>query len=363
MALADIDGTQVWGGGAVPAPVIVHCPSAPDYPSCEGVENKLLLETTASGATTYPALMWKVPAQTPGVYRVSGDWRVPPGAPKGTPMTLLLVRNSRFDSVREERFSTTALPAAFDFEIEVLPDDILRLIAISQDATPAPLAVSFYISGTDNPGRCQRATTFQDDANGEVTFPDSCGTSIFADNATTDTQGPTGIPGRARVFTTGSYVEYQGSPNSYAEDWTVQFWAYLAPGGSGIETLLDDGDCDPGTGIDIYRVHLSGMESSQMLVDVYYEESGDCFVGPATITTSVTEDEWHFFRLTRTTGANNFSLCIDGQYAGEALAPGDADMSSIYPMQLGSDVFELPVFRGRLADLRVLDRSLPCAVP
>ncbi|HWN67020.1 MAG TPA: hypothetical protein VNM90_05240, partial [Haliangium sp.] len=210
------DGTQVYVGG-VGSPAIVHCPSHPTYASCVDVADKLLFETTEPGAH-HPALVWIPSASARTTYRVSGDWRIPSSAPTDVPVTLLLVRNSQFDSVLDERFFTRKLPAAFDFEIDVQPGDILRLIAIAGDASHAPLALSFYVSGTDNNGSCQMATRFEVAPDSGLQFTNLCDPSTFKDNSDTDTACPDpaplcpatteiiapGVPGNARAFVEGA---------------------------------------------------------------------------------------------------------------------------------------------------------------
>jgi hypothetical protein len=247
------DGTQAYVGN-LGSPAIVHCPSYPDYANCQDVKDKLLFETTEPGAH-HPSLVWIAPQGTRTAYRLSGDWRVPSSAPTDTPMTLLLVRNSQFDSVLDERFFTRTVPAAFDFELDAQPGDIFRLIAIAGDASHAPLALSLYVSGIENGGICQMTTRFDDDPGGSaILFPNLCASSPFKDNsdesdacpnaaplcpATTETLPPNGTPGNARTFVEGASMQYLGPPNSYRGDWTVQFWAYLDSDGSfTTETLL-----------------------------------------------------------------------------------------------------------------------------
>jgi hypothetical protein len=370
------DGTQAFVGQGSPA--FVHCPSYPGYVNCNGVEDKLLFETTEPGAH-HPALVWLAPQDTRTAYRLSGDWRVPSNTPTDTPMSLLLVRNSQFDSMLDERFFTRTMPAAFDFEIDVQPGEILRLIAISGDASHAPLALSLYVSEAQNPGRCQMATSFDDPGGSAILFPNLCASSSFLDNVESDTAcpnpeptcpatvtalPPTGIQGRARTFGEGASIEYQGPPNSYRGDWTVQFWAYLDSAGSWTtETLLADQDCLTEGGIGVYR-YLFDTESSEMDFDAYYDDSmfDRCLAGPARVTTSVSNDEWHFFRLARSTATETMSVCVDGQPVGDVFVPGTADMSATESMWLGRNVtYEPAYFRGRLADLRVFDRALPCA--
>jgi hypothetical protein len=384
MSLVDRDGAEVWVGDGVTLqdalPAIVHCPTAPGYPGCAGVTDKLLLETTEPDVT-HPALVWMPPAVEPHTYRLSGDWRVPPDARTGTPMTLLLARNSRFDSALDERFSTRALPAGFDFDIDVLPGDILRLIALSGDTSHVPLALSFYVSEARNPSACQMAPDFATlgDTVG-LLFPNRCGSGAFQDSSdtgdscdngdpqcprTTIAPPPTGVPGRARVFVEGASMKYLGPPNGYSGDFTVQFWAHLDSGGATTsETLLADHSCAAERGIGVHRSHLDGTNTSALRFEVYYDDPtiDRCVDGPTAITAITTEDAWHFFRLTRSTYTETLSLCIDGAHVRDVDVPRAADISATEPMWLGRNVNQAPArFRGRLADVRVLETALPCA--
>jgi hypothetical protein len=380
LSVADRDGIRAWVGLDQGSPAIVHCPSSPDHASCEGVEDKLLLETTEPGVKD-PALIWIVPENGPLTYRLSGDWRVPPNAIVDAPMTLLLMRNSGFEAVLDERFLTRELPTAFDFEVDVLPGDVLRLIAIAGDSARAPLAVSWYISEAQEPGRCQITTDFADYYRDR--FPNLCGGREFKDNsdrsdtcldpenamcpATASAMPPPSFSGDARGFVAGASLEHLDDPNSYSGDFTVQFWAYL-DGGAGApeETVLADRDCATETGIGVYRHALEGAGASEIRFDAYYPDPmfDQCVIGPASITSSVSDDEWHFYRLTRATATNTISVCIDGTHVGDTFVPGDADMGATAPMWLGRDVTYNPaVFRGRIVELRVLGRALPCFGP
>jgi hypothetical protein len=380
MVLGDQDGTLAWRGPAAAPATIVHCPSAPAYPGCAGVEDKLLLETSEPTVAS-PALVWIAPANGPGVYRLTGDWRVPPGAPENVPMTLLLVRNSQFDLVLDQRFATRTLPAAFDLEIDALAGDILRLIAIPDE--PVPVAVSFYVSGARESGRCQMAALFDREIVGEtLAFANLCEPSrAFQDSSdissscaapaplcppTTDILLENGIRGHARAFVEGASIRYEGPPTRYAGDWTVQFWAYLDSQGSWTtETLLADHDCATEGGVGVRRYHL-GAGTSELFFDVTYPDPARdrCADGPETVTATVSEDAWHFFRLTRSTSTQTLALCIDGLPVDDTFVPGDVDMSATEPMWLGRNVTYNPAyFRGSLADLRVFERSLPCSRP
>ncbi|HWN71659.1 MAG TPA: LamG-like jellyroll fold domain-containing protein [Haliangium sp.] len=370
------DGTQAYVG-SLGSPAIVHCPSHPTYASCVDVEDKLLLETTEPGAY-HPTLVWTPSASEDTIYRVSGDWRIPSSAPIDVPVTLLLARNSQFDSVLDERFFTRTLPAAFDFEIDVQPGDILRLIAIAGDASRAPLALSFYVSGTESSSTCQMATRFEVAPDPPLQFTNLCASSAFKDNsdgaeacpnpaplcpATTETFSP-GVPGNTRAFVEGASMQYLGAPNDYSGDWTVQLWTYLDSEGSWTtETVLADHDCETEDGIGVAR-RSYGDGTSEMFVDAFYPdpEFNRCENGPqVSLTTAVTDDAWHFIRITRSVDSGTLSLCVDGVYAGHKSVPADADMSATESMWLGRNVVYNPAyFRGRLANLRVFNAALPC---
>jgi hypothetical protein len=372
------DGTRAYVGSSLNLPAIVHCPSHPSYPNCAGVEDKILFETGALG-DNYPALVWSAPQGTRRRYRLSSDWRIPSGAPVDAPMTLRLVRNSQFDTVVEAQFSTSKDPGAFDIELDVQPGDGLRLIAIPGDSSSVPLALSFYVSEAQTPETCRMTTFFEGvGGGGSAQFAELCASSMFTDQAETGEACPapnptcppttrdlmaTHVRGQARAFVEGAAVLFNGPPNPYMGDWTVQFWAYLASEGSWtIETVLADHDCEAEGGIRMTRYSFGA--DSEVNFDAYYAdpEFDQCTNGPARLTTSVGNDRWHFFRLTRSTATGTMSVCVDGVHQGDKPVPGDADMSAPASMWLGRAVtYEPAYFRGSLADLRVFGEALPCS--
>lgn len=373
MRLATRDGHQVYVGGAgeLSDPAIVSCAATPEYPGCAGVEDKLLLEIATAGNAA-PALIWPVPTDDPArTYRVSGTWRVPPGAPTNLPMRLLLVRNSRFDTVLDESFLSSAEPRRFDLEVDVQPGDFLRLVVLAESPVRVPLAISFYVSGAQEPSQCQVTSFFEEDAAmAPLQFPNRCAETVFQDQSsdgaeTTSNPAPSGIPGFARGFVDGSEIVHAAPALDYSGDFTVQFWALLQAQGPDIpETLVSDHDCAAKRGIHVYR-DRTDFASSVVTFDVYFDDPGiDCDTTPMSITPSVSSGAWHLFRITRSMERGVVSVCVDGAYAGEQAVPEDADISGNQPLRLGRDASaEAPHFLGAFADLRVFSVALPCPAP
>jgi hypothetical protein len=369
------DGTMAYVGSEGSAS-IVHCPSYPDYVHCAGVGDKILLETSPQG-TSHPALVWAVPFGPRRHFRLSGAWLIPSSAPADAPVALLLVRNSQFDAAFEARLLTSSQPGAFDLELDLQFGDLVRLIAIADDASPIPVAVSFYVSEAVNPDPCQMMTLFGNAPGGSSELGNQCASETFRDEFDTGqacseaTCPPTtketlvGIRGAGLVFVEGASVRYQGAPNDYAGDFTVQFWAYLdSEGAWTTETLLADHDCATERGLRVTRDSL-GDGTSRMIFGAYYEDPANrCDTGPTSISTEVTDDQWHFIRLTRSTAAGTMSVCVDGEHRDTIEVPGDADISATEPLWLGRAVtYEPAYFRGKLAELRVSGQALPCSSP
>jgi hypothetical protein len=369
------DGAPAWIGSAAPFPGILHCPTSQGDPSCQGVGEKLLFEVTGLGGSGQPALLWTQP-ETPRVtYRMSGAWQLPVPMPGSDDVRLMLVRNSLFDSLLDQRITQSDVTGTFDVLVDAHPRDQFRLLAVS-GSSELPLALSFYINDAPG-GACQIATDFtgSDSEPGKVF--NACHPFAFQDGAddpesceslpcppTTVADGPFGLEGNARRFVEGSSMEYQGVPNDYSGDWTVQFWVYLDSLGSTVpETVVSDADCREEKGINVFRTNASGG-NSEIIFEAYSPDDAfaGCIGGGTQIGTGVSNDTWNFFRFTRTAATQSLSLCVNGNRVDERGFPG-TDMSAPTAMLLGRNVTSKAEFRGRLADLRVLTRALPCNAP
>jgi hypothetical protein len=368
-------GEPAWVGSAAPFPAILHCPTAEDYPSCEGMGEKLLFEVTGPGGSGQPALLWTQPETRRATYRMSGEWRLPSPVPGGDALRLLLVRNSLFDTLLDERISQSDVTGTFDVLVDAHSRDQFRLLAVT-GSSEVPLALSFYINGAEA-GTCQIATDFTETGSAPGKVVNECDSFAFEDGAndpescgsppcppTTATEGPFGLAGSARRFVEGSSMEYQGLLNDYSGDWTVQFWAYLdSVGSTQPETLLSDADCGEEKGINVFRTNASGG-NSEIIFEAYSPDDAfpGCISSGTQLATGVSNDAWHFFRFTRSAATQSLSLCINGSGVAATGFPG-TDMSAPARMLLGRNITSRALFRGRLADLRVIKAALPCSAP
>lgn len=373
MTFGDLEGTNAWYGAFEPTPAILSCASSPDYPGCAGVGDKLLFEATA---TNSPTLSWAGNSQTRTIYRISGEWRVPPGAPRDKVVRLRVVRNGVLDVLHQDGISTEEAAGAFDFEIDAFPNDRIRLLAISDDInTRVPLALSFFVSETPSPSACLIALDFPPDDGVETLFENACDNGFafaHSDSAqscsnpnpscprTEHTNGPPGLLRHARKFVAGSSLVHDLDITDYSGDFTVQFWAYFDDNATDIEMMLSDANCFAETGINVYRAPAT-TGTSQIHFEAYYPDdmADRCLLGPASLTATVTNGAWHFFRLSRSVETQSMTVCVDGNYAGNTPLPA-VDMSADNPMRLGRDALSPAVFRGNLADVRVYKRALPC---
>lgn len=354
--------------GPMFSPAIVSCALNAGNPRCQGVEQKLLLAVAERpGAVLYPALLWTAPAT--GAYRVRGNWRSADTVSETVNGSLLLLRNSQQDVLVSQGFITTTVAIERDFEIEAVAGDVIALAVRNDDPAAASLGVDLFITDLQDPGRCLVAARFEGESDA---FPDLCGGGMFVDGtqtgaqcngmpcpATEDADPPAGIPGRARRFVEGSSMQYQGPPNDYSGDWTLQFWADLEPGGGGPQQwLLSDLDCEAQGGIGIHS------DGESLYVELFHEARlpGDCLLGSmdyVAVPGVVGDTDWHFVRIVRRNGQGTVSVCVDGLSRGEIQVPPNTTMPTSRPMTLGR-MDDDARFNGRLADLRMFGYALPC---
>jgi Concanavalin A-like lectin/glucanases superfamily len=367
IAWGEVDGLQGWVSPSAPTLALASCPANRGAPQCVGIEDKLVFMTTSNAAgALHPSITWQVPYT--GTFRLSGAWRSPDGTPSEVAHVLLIARASRSDGLFYQRFLSSSSSAAFDFEVDLVQDELIRLSVFADSPSGEPVGLSFYISEGQGAGSCQMAPLFQGN---EGPFPDQCTTgSGFLDNvgstftcadtpcpATVEAVTPLGSSG-ARQLVEGSSMQYQGPPNDYSGDWTVQFWAKLDGGGIREQWLLSDFDCDNQGGVAVYYD----------LVDLYFElihedpEVDYCGGAPVKFLSipAPTADSWHFFRMVRDQDAGVVNVCMDGVRYGEIPVPPEARMPTFEPMHLGRSQGRLAYLRGTLHDLRVLSQALPC---
>lgn len=345
-----------WTGAGSPAATIASC-ATPESPACADQTDLLVLSAARPNSTAnYPALLWTAPATAS--YRLRGSWRMP--TPEGSlnPQQVYLGRNSQFDYVERQQNFAANTDFPFDVTIDARAGDALSLSAPGGAA--GMVGVRFYISQQQlGPGSCRTALDFTD----PEPLSNRCGSGAFRDStpATVDEAGPPGIPGRARQFVAGSSLTYEGDPNDYSKDWTVQFWALLDPGGAGEQWLLSDLDCTNKGGFgmryDGTQIHVNVLDRGSDVISCAPEG----LPTPRSFTASA---GWHFFRISGAFGGENayltVSTCMDGQLQTVDTIT-NSEMTTTEPLTLGR-LETLPAeFVGRIADLRVFARALPCA--
>lgn len=352
------DQLQGWvgvDGDGAPRTTIAHCPSNPEHPQCQGLGQRLVL--ASASRSHLPAVLWTAPRA--GVYRVRGDLRIPDGADEGVAGSLVIARNDHFDGHYYYPYNGSTAAQSFDVEIEVLQGDTILLTAIPRAVELVPLGVSLTITERDRAATCQMAALFEGG-----TFPNRCGDGgMFTDGDTTqdaDPPPPPEVPGSGRKLVEGAVIEYQGTPNDYGGDWTLQFWAYLAPdsaqGTPRVQTVLSDLDCASTGGIEIRH------DNESLTVELGYEdEILRCVASPLrVISDPLTLEEWHFFRIVRDTAGDTLSMCVDGKHQSQVTLPGDAPLTTVKPLEIGRDISTTGFFLGQLADLRMYGEALPC---
>jgi hypothetical protein len=365
MVLGQAEGRDGWIGQAGPSsafPAIVTCEGGGT--GCEGVEDTLLfVPTPNTTGERDPVLSFRVPAD--GTYRFYGSIVSPESAETGIQHRLLVSRNGRNDALLHELFATSHTLAPFDVTLEALEGDQLRFSILGNTGTPIPVAADVFV--TDlllGAGECQIASTFVSDFGNEC----SGGAMWVEDNSdvppvvTGDVEPPAGVVGRARHFPEGAALRYSAGTMDYGGDFTIQFWFIHEPDGSFGQAVYSDWSCAATGGVAVF------FDDPNLVIGGYWNDTSQdfCAAGappaPIYINTSIPSyDEWHFFRLTRSTEDESLRVCIDGQLVGQDTVPADVDMTSNEAPRLGRNVdYEPAYYVGSLADVRVLGRALPC---
>lgn len=359
-------GLSAWTGTGDPAPAIASCTSDVTDERCEGVVQRLLLlPTTEAREAHHPALNWL--SRETGIYRVSVDWRMSGKATPGAPGAMLLARNQEWDSLHYQPYASSTDVATFELEVDALQGDLISLVALAKDSSSAPQGVNVFITDRRRNDQCQMAVRF---LGGSTTgrYTDECspgGSLVEAGTTNTvlDNDRPPGAIGLPRVFGSGSYLLYDGSsPNDYSGSWTVQFWATLeAPANR--EWLLYDIDCNERGGVSVSTDGTS-MSFAVASLDGETDYCGGA-PGPHEISFpfAPAAETWHFYRMVRDKDKGTLTVCVDGQKRGERALPADTEIGAATPLYVGHNP-ALPGagFQGKLTDLRVYSRALPCTL-
>lgn len=341
---------------------IVNCDQHAQTPSCSGLEDRLLLQPSIIAGELRPTLMWTAPAT--GTYRLLIDWRLDDTQADAKPAALLVARNSELDSVLTAAFDASTevgtFPQGDNVEIDAVQGDSIALVLAGD--TPTALGVRFHVSDLERNDHCQMAFSFE----GQDSHPNVC---ADAGGALVETATPTlarmplpGTPGVAREFTQDSVLVYEGPQNDYSGDWTLQFWAKLEAAGE----VLSDLSCTA-DGASLVSGGISvAFDGDAVIINASDELlRSDCTIPPHQVViqrdVEFAPEDWHFYRIVRDRVGGTVSVCMDGQIFDTIGIPQEAAMATDRVLEIG-DRTDTPAdsFQGRLADLRLYDRALPC---
>jgi hypothetical protein len=354
-----------WVGARALAASIVNCAQQTDASSCSGLADRILLQPSSDPDEPRPALAWT--ARATGTYHLTIDWRLDDTQASERPAVLQVTRNSQLDHVLTAAFNASTEVSTFAqgvVEIDALQGDSIALVSTARalaDDMSTPLGVRFYVSDLERNDHCQVAF----ELDGQGTYSNACGGDgqlvEYAAPTIADTP-PDGIPGVAREFGGSSRLVYEGVPNDYSGDWTLQFWAKL----DGPGEVLSDLSCTlDGTSV------ISGgisMEYDGDVVSIAASDEiqrTDCAEPPQKIligrdVTFIPED-WHFYRIVRNRDGSMVTVCLDGLPYETVVVPSGATMATNRALEIGNTADgPLSSFIGQLADLRLYNRALPC---
>lgn len=349
-------GLDAWvGSGVAPQAAITTC--AGDNRSdelCAGAEDTILFAPTGNTAgSTDPSLSFAF--TTAGLYRVSGSFVTPDAFAEGMQQQLVVSRNGRHDRILTQLFATSHQNQGFDFEVDALVGDHLRIDIVSNVGSGIPVGFDLFVTdGLDMNGECAIASLWDDLSN-----KCSAGGEGFADEGDTPTEevsSPDGASGR--TFQVGDWLRYTGSVMDYSGDFTIQFWMRIPATTEFGIGIVTDWDCAAQGGIAIAR------NNDMIWTAAMYRDAAADYCNTTPIPEvgfpEPTLNEWHFYRMTRE--GDQIRICLDGQQRAQIPLPSaDADLTPINPLYLGRNVNSgSGYFEGDLANFRVFTRALPC---
>jgi hypothetical protein len=355
-----VGGVSGWLGTGSPAPGVATCAGASD-PACNGLADRLLLLPSTTTDTT---LAWTAPQS--GKYRVNGSLRIADGAAAGAQEKLLIARNGRHDTLHNELFTPAVVPHGFDLEIELVTgDQLLFTVKPVGAGALTPLGLHLWISGGSGfPGECTHALTFEG-ANDEEQLEDKCNGDAWDNDGTTSTESLAAPLGKARKLLYGQFLAATNSAGiERGGDFTIQFWFKNDEGGDegvNLEPIYSDFDCQSQGGLWL-DVNLDGDFE---ILYLFHEPGADyCFQLDAPRfgwSGKFTDEEWHFYRLVRSTAAGELTVCIDGEEIASTSIPANANMNSSERPHLGKNSsFGAAQTSGVYDDFRAFTRALPC---
>jgi hypothetical protein len=360
MTFGEVRGVPAWVGAAGTSPAgIFSCADNASAQGCDGLDTYLMF---VPGTDQDPALAFVAPDH--GTYHLTGKVVSAIGNPEGLTQRFMVSRNTRHDLIDSRVHVTAPTPDDFTADVELVAGDRLIVTFVGGATESVPVAFDYHLTLVANgagafPGNCEMAATFD----GSDPMADPCRGSAM-ENLGYDTTGPGGegpsvTPdmGKARVLGLSQYLRSPGGPLDYTGDFTVQFWARLDEPQEFQSTLYADWNVTASGGI-----NLGPDDSmSQIFMCDFWEGATDanCASG-----TQPTDQQWHFFRMTRSVQEGALELCIDGRTVISDPNVGAMNMTSDQPPHIGRNVdYNPPYFAGAVDDIRAFKTALPCPTP
>jgi hypothetical protein len=364
-----------------PPPAIVRCLDHAGASECAGIGDTLLMAADPRPMAGGGDPTLEATAPDDATLQVSVRSRAADGAAGSGALELLVARNARSDLVALRRFVPGTTEESVLVPVEALAGDRLFVTVRPEAGSAGPVGadvrISRYVEGPAL-GDCLFAATF------DVPDPlvERCHDYELLNEAETGKMPSDGTPslvpwlGQARDMPLGSLIRVAGATLDYTGDFTVQMWVRIDSNGYFSTCIYSDWSAfDPATAGGV-ALSLDPNDGAELTAGFIFPDGGSVPSHPAitcsggSCTGSITAalpglDEWHFYRIARSTNDAEVIFCIDGQEVGSAPLAGDADISAPRNPTLGTfDVISLDAtFDGAIDDVRILRRALPCEAP
>lgn len=346
---------------------VASCADNPSLAECESIRDRLLVQGDAPGAGSDAVIGFEAGARA--TYRVQGTVRLPDGVSSAEAHRITLSRNSRHDVLGSVNVVPTTTPETFDALVDVLPGDRVLVTFEQRGGSEAvPLGVQLWVTRMGAPldDRCVHGMRFE----GANPLLDECSGETLEDLATEGTAGSSQGPsvsafmGTARELVSGQYLRPTATPIDYSGDFTIQFWVNNSSSTPFECSLWADSTSDmPAGGITVImnddRVSARTFHADDGRTCPSSGRPGICLKFQTMGT--ITQDEWHFIRVTRATADNEILICIDGVQRGRLDVHGTLNLTPAYRPSIGRNVdFNPAYFVGSFDDVRIFDVALPC---
>ncbi len=355
-----------WIANGTPAAGIASCNDSPGAIACKGLQDHLLFRTTTQGGDARdPVLSFTVPES--GVYRLTGQYRLPDGGTAGVEQRLLVSRNARHDFLFVDSFKPSLTPGSFDLEVEAaLGDHLLVETSPLDSGATSPVGMRFFASRADPafPGKCQTAATF-DGADEATALKDRCKGFQWINSGTLPVPSVSPELGSARQLKYGTYL--QGSAViDRSGDFTVQFWFKDAPSESvRFKSIYADEECSVGGGMWLTVYDNDGVMKWDFAW-MYHSSIDWCNASLESLnwTMPIDFDNWHFYRVSRSKADEMMRVCVDGKEVAATNLPADLNLTGVDVPFLGKNSsFGAAEGTGFIDDFRAFKRALPCSAP